>query len=286
MFLETNQIPNVPTDLDSEPTTRVPRSYKTGLASDLHMDFELMNPEFFDWRGDLLLLPGDLAEEDFLRQEECRPFWEQVNEMAPVVLFNLGNHEFYRSEIDRAIDHMREFLAPYKNITLLENEVYKLDGLQVFGATYWTNFGDNPVAEFGASMVLNDYKKIRYAAGGFRKIKPIETKAMNLGSRELLKKTLANGEPTLVMTHHAPSMMSSHPKYADDYEMNLCYCNRDEALILDNPQILAWVHGHTHWRWDYELWNTRILCNARGYPGERPDHLPPYRPLEFVLVPR
>lgn len=285
MFKDTYPMPMVPYEpTDAMMTTsRSPRKYKCGLASDLHMDFALLNDEFFGWRGDVLLLAGDLAEEDFLRSEKCLPFWERVSEMAPVVLCNLGNHEFYRSEIDRALTHMREHTQRWTNITFLENETFELDGMVVFGATYWTNFDNNPTAEFGAGLVLNDYRQIRVANSGYRPLKVVETKGMNLRSRFMLEQTLARNLPTLVMTHHAPSLLSTHPKYKDDFEMNLAYCNRDEDLILRNPNIKAWVHGHTHWKWDYEIGNTRVLCNARGYPGERPTFLPAYQPLEFIL---
>lgn len=285
MFRDTYPMPMVPYEPTDEMfnMTRTPRKYKFGLASDLHMDFALLNDEFFDWRGDVLLLPGDLAEEDFLRKAVCDSFWERASKMAPVVLCNLGNHEFYRSEVDRTLTHMREHVTRFPNITFLENETFELDGAVVFGATYWTNFDNNPTAEFGASLVMNDYKQIRVANSGYRPLKVFDTKGMNMRSRFMLEKTLERNLPTVVMTHHAPSLQSAHPKYADDFEMNLAYCNRDENLILDNPNIMAWVHGHTHWKWDYELGNTRVLCNARGYPGERPSTLPAYTPLEFVL---
>jgi len=285
MFKDTYPMPMIPYEpSDSMYETRTPRTYKFGLASDLHMDFEFLNGEFFDWRGDVLLLAGDLAEEDFLRSLKCVTFWERVNKMAPVVLCNLGNHEFYRSEIDTALTHLREYVRNYApNVTFLENETYELDGLVVFGATYWTNFDNDPVAEFGASRVMNDYRQIRVAGSGYRPLRTVETKGMNMRSRHCLERTLEKNLPTVVMTHHAPSLLSAHPNYKDDYEMNLCYCNRDEELILNNPNIKAWVHGHTHWKWDYELGTSRILCNARGYPGERPAHLPAYEPFTFQV---
>jgi hypothetical protein len=36
-------------------------------------------------------------------------------------------------------------------------------------------------------------------------------------------------------------------------------------FILDHPQIRLWTHGHTHHAFDYQIGDTRIVCNPRGY---------------------
>ena len=49
--------------------------------------------------------------------------------------------------------------------------------------------------------------------------------------------------------------------------MNGAYSSDLSEFILDHPQIQAWVHGHTHYNFDYMIGSTRILCNPRGYVG-------------------
>ena len=49
--------------------------------------------------------------------------------------------------------------------------------------------------------------------------------------------------------------------------MNGGYASDLSDLILDNPQIKFWTHGHIHTQFDYMIGTTRILCNPRGYAG-------------------
>jgi hypothetical protein len=69
----------------------------------------------------------------------------------------------------------------------------------------------------------------------------------------------------VVVGHHAPSRLSTHPKYAHDTVMNGGYSSSLDEYILDHPQIKLWTHGHTHEDFDYMIGNTRIVCNPRGY---------------------
>ena len=55
--------------------------------------------------------------------------------------------------------------------------------------------------------------------------------------------------------------------YKDDFHMNGGYVSDLSNLILDNPQIKYWLHGHTHQQVDYMVGETRVMCNARGYAG-------------------
>jgi Icc-related predicted phosphoesterase len=67
--------------------------------------------------------------------------------------------------------------------------------------------------------------------------------------------------PTVVITHHAPSMRSVHPRFADSLI--------SAGFVSDCTSLLGranlWVHGHTHDSFDYTVYGTRVLCNPRGY---------------------
>jgi Icc-related predicted phosphoesterase len=69
----------------------------------------------------------------------------------------------------------------------------------------------------------------------------------------------------VICGHHAPSKLSTHPRYKDQVVMNTAYSSDLSNFILDNPQIKMWTHGHTHEDFDYMLGSTRIVCNPRGY---------------------
>jgi len=38
--------------------------------------------------------------------------------------------------------------------------------------------------------------------------------------------------------------------------------------VIEKYRPELWVHGHTHVPCDYELFDTRIICNPGGYPEE------------------
>jgi len=73
--------------------------------------------------------------------------------------------------------------------------------------------------------------------------------------------------PVVVVGHHAPSKQSTKPEYQDDYHINGAYSSNLEPFIEDYPEIAVWTHGHTHDVFDYQVGQTRILCNPRGYKG-------------------
>ena len=69
----------------------------------------------------------------------------------------------------------------------------------------------------------------------------------------------------VVVGHHSPSRLSTHPRYAKDTVMNGGYSSNLDEFILNHPQIKLWTHGHTHHNFDYCIGSTRIVCNPRGY---------------------
>lgn len=257
---------------------------KIGVASDLHLDFADMNPEFYAWRGDLLLLAGDLGEEDYLRKH-CAEFFDKVSKMATEVLVISGNHEYYGSEIDTADDHVDVFLEQWKNIIPLRNEVRSFGEVDVFGATMWTDFHGSPLAEITAAREMNDFRKIRIKQYAYRKINPRDIVHRHQRAKNKLLDFLdaPSSGIKLVMTHHAPSMQSIPPRYRQYHELNKAYCNRFENMIESYPELSYWVHGHTHDYFRYNIGQTEVLCNPRGYPGERPGHLEPYQPKDILI---
>ena len=69
----------------------------------------------------------------------------------------------------------------------------------------------------------------------------------------------------VVVGHHAPSKLSTHPRYVHDTLMNGAYSSSLDDFIVDHPQVKLWTHGHTHEDFDYMIGSTRIVCNPRGY---------------------
>ena len=77
-------------------------------------------------------------------------------------------------------------------------------------------------------------------------------------------------QKVVVVGHHSPSHQSIHIDYARDTLMNGGYHSDLDEFILDHPQVSLWIHGHTHYPFDYTIGGTRIFCNPRGYLGHDP----------------
>jgi hypothetical protein len=104
---------------------------------------------------------------------------------------------------------------------------------------------------------------------GYTKLRPAHTLNRHLKSMKYIKNVVAekHDEKFVVVGHHAPSRMSTHPNYQNDTIMNGAYSSDLSEFILDHPQIKLWTHGHTHHPFDYAIGETRIVCNPRGYIG-------------------
>ena len=82
--------------------------------------------------------------------------------------------------------------------------------------------------------------------------------------------------PTVVVTHHAPSPRSIHPRFAGS-PLNACFVSDAERLI-DERRVQLWIHGHTHDSFDYAVNGTRVVCNPRGYAKDGVNENPLFDP--------
>jgi predicted phosphodiesterase len=264
---------------------------KIALCSDLHLEFEdidLKNTE----GAEVLILSGDIMlAEDLhnykppvtnpqqpysemgarqLAAQRFHNFLSRVSNEFPHVVYVAGNHEFYHGRWVASIEHLREACAKYPNIYFLECDVKVINEVSFIGATLWTdcNKGD-PLTLHALSDMMNDYKIVRNDEYGYTKLRPAHTMHRHQKTLSYLKAVLPNmkDKSVVFVGHHGPSSMSTHPRYANDYIMNGGYRSELSELILDNPQIKLWTHGHMHDPFDYMIGTTRVVCNPRGYAG-------------------
>lgn len=241
-------------------------------VSDLHNEFDIFHiPELLTDSETVLLLPGDIHVGDRTLQND---WLINLSKRFAYVLYVLGNHEHYKESIDKTAIKIRDGLDKQyiQNVFVLDNEMFVIPGTnyKVFGGTAWTDFNKgHPVTMYMAEQTMNDYKKIRtqqhlrrftaaYALGEHRKFTQALRDAM----------VTEDGYDVIIMSHHAPHSLSSHPMYANDYHGNACYCSDLSDLILDNPKIKLWFHGHMHNSSNYFIGdNCNVICNPRGYHG-------------------
>ena len=272
---------------------------KIKLVSDLHLEFSDVNIPNNEG-CDVLILSGDImtAQElhDHLepvsnveraiiansqgmgrRQQAAqrfRDFLKRCSFQFPHVIYVAGNHEFYHGKFPDAIQYLRTECAKFPNVYFLEMDTKEIDGVTFVGSTLWTdmNRGD-PLTLHAIGDMMNDYHVVRNSEHGYTKLRPAHTASQHRKSLEYIK-TVVETDPSkkyVVVGHHAPSKLSTKPKYKDDHIMNGAYSSDLSEFILDHPQIKLWTHGHTHDCFDYTIGSTRIVCNPRGYEGYEPD---------------
>jgi Icc-related predicted phosphoesterase len=79
---------------------------------------------------------------------------------------------------------------------------------------------------------------------------------------------IATSEPGnyIVVGHHCPSELSVAEMYKGNL-LNAAFRSGLNDFIEARPQIKLWLHGHTHYNFDYWIGETRVVCNPRGYIG-------------------
>jgi Icc-related predicted phosphoesterase len=261
---------------------------KIALGSDLHLEFgdiEIPN----DLGADVLILSGDIMVAHSLhdwpidRPSEggrnqgqavrFRGFLKRVSTDYTSVVIVAGNHEFYHGRFPEAYDWLREEAARYPNVHFLQNSSVVIDGITFLGATLWTNMNkQDPTTLHLIENMMNDFRLVkRGAQHNYRRFSPQDAVQEHLKTLAYFKEALAAPGKYVVVTHHAPTALSIHPQYKDDTIMNGGYHSDLSEFILDHPQIALWTHGHVHNPVTYNVGNTIVACNPRGYIGHDPN---------------
>jgi hypothetical protein len=136
-----------------------------------------------------------------------------------------------------------------------------------------------------AGSWMNDYNYTTLAPSMY--LTPEFILEEHVRQKAFLNESLAilKDQKVVVMTHHAPSVQSIEP-FRKDHPATCAYYTALDGFIMDNPQIAAWCHGHTHYDVDYTIANTRVLSRQCGYVGYRDQPHRNYKtiqPLSFEV---
>ena len=231
---------------------------KLNILSDLHLSQgDLAHPAN---DADAVILAGDVA-----RPAQAIAW---ASALRKPVLYVPGNHEFYGSDLAATLADLKRRAAG-TCVRVLDDEEVVLAGVRFLGTTLWTDFGlggadAREAAMREAAVRIRDFSRIRIDADGppFTPAASIERFACHAAWLEARLAEHHDG-PTVVITHHAPSRRSVHPRFADS-PLNACFAS-DAEHLLDGERVMLWIHGHTHDSFDYALNGTRVVCNPRGY---------------------
>jgi len=238
------------------------------ILSDLHLEFA---PFCMDASGaDIVILAGDTH----VGTKGLE--WAKHTFPGKPVVYVLGNHEYYQQATPKNIASLKK-LAQGSNVHILENDEITLDGIRFLGCTLWTDYallGDPKIAGYAATERMSDFSQIRVSPQ-YRRIRALDVTSIHQASLSWLRDNLSQSDSTqnIVVTHHAPSPRSFSSDYSDEIMSAAYASNLDEFVASCKARL--WIHGHIHSQSDYQLGDTRVICNPRGYPDEaNPDFDP------------
>lgn len=229
-------------------------------------------------------------------------FFEQCSAKFKDVIYIMGNHEHYNGDFAESADILRKVCKHFGNIHLLDRETKTIGDVTFIGGTLWTDMNkEDDLTLYHIQRSMNDFRIVNNSNRTLSRKVPIYKRDENgdpvMGDnnqyiidrwehkdytaafspqdaveehKKMLQyiSTVVEGkhdQKFVVVGHHAPSKLSTKPRYQNDVLMNGGYSSDLSEFILDRPQIKMWTHGHTHDVFDYMIGSTRIVCNPRGY---------------------
>lgn len=256
------------------------------IMSDLHLELTrgwdlpsgAARPGF-----DVMIVAGDLIPR---AERGVRWLLDHVPDRDRHVIYVMGNHEAYGTDIDRTIEKAKA-LAAGTNVHVLERESIKVGDVTFACCTLWTDFGVNGDAHQGmviAGERMNDFKKIR--TGRYvERFRPPHALTRHFKSVAFLKGEMRKPREgkLVVVSHHAPIPQMTDatggsgeyptldPAYRSDLRRLMVSAPDDGGGALRPADL--WIYGHTHESFDAVVGGeTRVVSNAKGYgpwPGQQ-----------------
>lgn len=221
--------------------------------------------------GEVLLIAGDMSHYNTLTHLVLTTLLSHKGYKK--IFFVLGNHDYYlvgnkakyryRNNSKNRIQEMSDMVLNHPDIHYLDGNIVEYQGVKFGGCnSFYDGSYANKVEPFCNPLELwkrtmNDYKYIK-GYDDFYDIL-IEEKA----KLELIYK-----EADVIVTHVNPM---PHASFFDEWNrmdpVTGFYAFDGEKQVEHTPAKL-WLFGHTHTTKDIEVYDTRLICNALGYPKE------------------
>lgn len=222
-----------------------------------------------DEHEQILILAGDVCDSCLTGIEFIRDVCSRFKH----VLYVFGNHEYYKQSIDGAKDVLlRQIGSKPDNLHILDCDTFEVDDVMFVGATLWTDLNNfDPTTTHLVSRGLNDCRLIRAKQDNDVLFRGQLWTDLHCKHRDYIDIMCTSAKQqnkrVVVITHHAPSLQSVHDVFKGS-DINGGFASNLDWLF-EKHDILYWIHGHMHHRFEYQLYDTTVLCNPRGYRNER-----------------
>ncbi|WP_103336024.1 metallophosphoesterase [Pseudotabrizicola formosa] len=246
------------------------------VVADLHLDMWLqagrdplaaLSPELLG-SLDGVFIAGDLSNKPKVRWQSMIRHLARYVPLEHIHVLP-GNHDYYDHVLD-GDDRLAEICAE-AGANFAQKSVTVIGDTRFLSCTLWTDFAlhaDPGRAMMAAQRDMNDYRYIRCAGAGFRRIRPSDTAFIHADHRAWLEEKLSAplaGE-TIVVTHHCP-----HPDLIGERRGDLEAAYGSNLLpMIEKFQPDLWLFGHTHWRVEATVGKTVVRNVSLAYPGQVP----------------
>ncbi|HET8686733.1 MAG TPA: metallophosphoesterase [Methanosarcina sp.] len=241
---------------------------KIQVVSDLHLEFRSNMKTLKWWKGgvDVVVIAGDACNAilPYTLSKHLRP----ILESGTKVVYVPGNHETYHANsVEHYQDKMKEAFANRESegLYLLDNSTADIPDpsgglIRFIGSTLWSDLSnpmDALVVRGWPDFAVPGHDTSRHTALHKQAVAFIE---------DSLWQAYDDKVTPVVVTHFCPSRRSVHEKYEGDPANP--YFATELSVFLEDWAPRLWIHGHTHTPFDYQHYNTRVVCNPYGYPHE------------------
>ncbi len=216
-----------------------------------------------------LILAGDIANKAPVRWKYAFERLGKRFDLGKTWVFP-GNHDFYGFRVDEE-ERLAEIAAAF-GIGYAQKTSIILGGCRLLCATLWTDLSlglGRAQNDFHIPRVMNDYRYIRKASAGYRRIKPDDVVAIHRSHKAWLENELAQpfDGKTIVVTHHAP-----HPHVLQAYAegVDAAYAS-DLGDLIEQGRPDLWLFGHCHDACDINVSGTALRNVSLGYPADVPE---------------
>lgn len=242
-------------------------SKKYFILSDIHLEFWQGKEREFAERfpktegATVCICAGDLTSFG-LPDAVVYKHFSTIIERFDKTIYVPGNHEYYGSSPSSVAIRLAE-LENYFGFSLTvlrSNNPYVYEGQRFIGDTMW--FPDTPGVHVYKRMINDTFQ-----------IKNLLPWAFDLSNdfMHYIRKDLHSDD--IVITHHVPCDNDTLSQWKNSPTQSY-FLNTDCHRYLHNVNSIkpkTWIYGHTHDYHDYQLGNTRFICNPVGYHGENPN---------------
>lgn len=230
---------------------------KFQIMSDIHienLEDDLKIEDFIQPSTEILILAGDIGR--VTKYKQLENFLKKICPFFEIVLYVLGNHEYYRVDnikpktMDEIILDLNSIKNNIPNLYILNRNSVIIDNVCITGCTLWSHVNIN-IPSFIVRIPYINSTKYNYLFQ--RDLNYIEN-MISYCQKKSLK--------LLVVTHHSPTFTVGLKKENDKYK-TLYYNNLDNLLC--STKVHTWVCGHTHKNFDIiTSRGTRVVSNQKG----------------------